>query len=167
MSYYRINIPETANFKPYNQGVTKRCRLSLLTNSALVIRFQMRGEGGSCRVSANEYSIAHHVTWSPNKLWRSTSIFNLCLQPSKYACMNSRSFFAKQGTARELKKTAYARNTGCVLVTLKGREREMGGWSRFQRMGSERTLLRGLLRKCRLFVKWLCLCRIRSGFRIQ
>jgi hypothetical protein len=42
------------------QGVTKRCRLSLLTNSALGIR----GEGGSCEVSANEYS----VTWSPNKL---------------------------------------------------------------------------------------------------
>ncbi len=28
------------------KGVTKRCRLSLLTNSALVIRVQMRGEGG-------------------------------------------------------------------------------------------------------------------------
>jgi hypothetical protein len=28
-------------------------------------------------VSANEYSCAHHVTWSPNKLWRSTSIFIL------------------------------------------------------------------------------------------
>ena len=33
--------------------------------------------GGSCGVSANEYSCAHHVTWSPNKLWKSTSIFNL------------------------------------------------------------------------------------------
>jgi hypothetical protein len=52
------------------QGVTKKCRLSLLTNSALVIRVQMRGEGGSCGVSANEYSCTHHVTWSPNKLWR-------------------------------------------------------------------------------------------------
>ncbi len=60
-----------------DQGVTKRCRLSLLTNSALVIRVQMRGEGGSCGVSANEYSCAHHVTLSPNKLWRSTSIFKL------------------------------------------------------------------------------------------
>jgi hypothetical protein len=59
------------------RGVTKRCRLSLLTNSALLIRVQMRGEGGSCGVSANEHSCAHHVTWSPNKLWRSTSIFNL------------------------------------------------------------------------------------------
>jgi hypothetical protein len=49
------------------------------------IRVQMRGdggEGGSCGVSANEYSCAHHVTWSPYKLWRSTSIFNLCLQHS-------------------------------------------------------------------------------------
>jgi hypothetical protein len=27
----------------YNQGVTKRCRLSLMTNSALIIRVQMRG----------------------------------------------------------------------------------------------------------------------------
>ncbi len=33
------------------QGVTKRCRLSLLTNSALVIRAQMRGEGRSFGVS--------------------------------------------------------------------------------------------------------------------
>jgi hypothetical protein len=55
-----------------SQGVTKRCRLSLLTNSALVIQVQMRGEGGSCGVSANEHSSAHHVTWSPIKLWRST-----------------------------------------------------------------------------------------------
>jgi hypothetical protein len=30
---------------------------------------------GCCGVSANENSCAHHVTWSPNKLWRSNSIF--------------------------------------------------------------------------------------------
>ncbi len=30
--------------------------------------------------SANEYGCAHHVTWSPNKLWRSNSIFNLWLR---------------------------------------------------------------------------------------
>ncbi len=60
------------------QGVKKKCRLSLLTNSALVIRVQMRGEGGVAGVSANEYSCAYHMTWSPNKLWRSNSIFNLC-----------------------------------------------------------------------------------------
>jgi hypothetical protein len=57
-------------------GVTKRCRLSLLTNSALV-----GGGGSGCGVSANEYSCALHLTWSPNKLWRPTSIFNLCLKP--------------------------------------------------------------------------------------
>ncbi len=65
---------------PYHQReVTKRCRLSLLTNSALVIR----GKGGSCGVSANEYSCAHHVTWRPNKLWRPISIFNLCVPPMR------------------------------------------------------------------------------------
>ncbi len=47
---------------PCSQWVTKRCRLSLLTNSALVISVQMRGEEGSCGVSANEYNCAHHVT---------------------------------------------------------------------------------------------------------
>jgi hypothetical protein len=35
------------------------------------------GGGGGCGVSANEFSCVHHVTWSPNKLWRSYSIFNL------------------------------------------------------------------------------------------
>jgi hypothetical protein len=61
----------------FSRGVTKRCPLSLLTNSALVIQAQMRGKGGRCGVSANEYTCAHHVTWSPNKLCRSTSIFNV------------------------------------------------------------------------------------------
>jgi hypothetical protein len=61
------------------QRVTKSCRLSFLNNNAPVIRVQMQGEGGSCGVSANEYSCAHHVTWSPKKLWRYTSIFNLCV----------------------------------------------------------------------------------------
>ncbi len=43
----------------------------------------MRGEGEiagsqpmSTAVLCNE--CAHHVTWSPNKLWRSTSVFSLC-----------------------------------------------------------------------------------------
>ncbi len=35
------------------------------------------GEGRVCEVSANEKCCAHHVTWSPNKLWRSNSMFNL------------------------------------------------------------------------------------------
>ncbi len=31
---------------------------------------------GCCWISANKYSCVHHMTWSPNKLWRSNSIFN-------------------------------------------------------------------------------------------
>jgi hypothetical protein len=61
-----------------HQGVTRRCRLSLLTNSTLIYQSKRGGMGRGCGVSANEYSYAHHVTWSPNKLWRSNSIFNLC-----------------------------------------------------------------------------------------
>ncbi len=38
------------------------------------------GGGGDCRVSTNEHSWAHHVTWSPNKLRKSNSIFNLWLR---------------------------------------------------------------------------------------
>ena len=40
------------------QGVTKRCRLSWLTNSALVSTIAGGGAGG-WRISANEYSCAH------------------------------------------------------------------------------------------------------------
>jgi hypothetical protein len=59
-------------------GVTKRCRLSLLTKTTPNNPVQRRG-GGGCGVSANEHSCAHHATCSQNKLWRSTSIFNLWL----------------------------------------------------------------------------------------
>ncbi len=51
------------------QGVTKRCRLSLLTNSALVYESKCDicvgiggWGGGGCGVSANEYSCAYHVS---------------------------------------------------------------------------------------------------------
>ncbi len=43
------------------QGVTKRCRLSLRTNSALVIRVQMRGEGGVA--GSRPMSTAVHIMW--------------------------------------------------------------------------------------------------------
>ncbi len=67
-----------------SQRVAKRCRLSLLTNSALVYESQCGGrEGVVGSQSANEYSCAHHVTWSPNKLWRSTSIFNIWYVPMR------------------------------------------------------------------------------------
>ncbi len=41
------------------------------------------GGWGELRISANEYSCAHHVTWSPNKLQRSTSIFSLWQEGTK------------------------------------------------------------------------------------
>jgi hypothetical protein len=47
-------------------------------NSVLENESQCGGMGGGgCGVSANEYSCAHHVEWSPNKLWRFISIFKL------------------------------------------------------------------------------------------
>ncbi len=45
----------------------------------------MREEGVGCWVSANENSCAHHVTWSPNKLWIYNSIFNLCYGPNLFS----------------------------------------------------------------------------------
>jgi hypothetical protein len=60
----------------YARGVTKRCRLSWLTNMRHRIWAQMRGgEEGGCRVSAQPMRTAVHR--SPNKLWRSNSIYNL------------------------------------------------------------------------------------------
>jgi hypothetical protein len=37
------------------------------------------GEGGGD--AGSQPMSAHHVTWSPSKLWRSTFIFNLCTSP--------------------------------------------------------------------------------------
>ncbi len=42
----------------------------------------MREEGLGGWVSANENSCAHHVTWSPNKLWISNSIFKFSWRPN-------------------------------------------------------------------------------------
>ncbi len=36
------------------------------------------------RVSANENSCAHHLAWSPIKLWISNSIFNLCSESLRF-----------------------------------------------------------------------------------
>jgi hypothetical protein len=46
---------------PLSQGVTKRCRLSWLTNSALVCEPKRGGGGGSCVVSANGYGCTVHT----------------------------------------------------------------------------------------------------------
>ncbi len=58
------------------QGVTKKCRLTLLTNSALVYESKCGGEGIA---GSRPMSTASHITWhaAQNKLWISTSIFNL------------------------------------------------------------------------------------------
>jgi hypothetical protein len=53
-------IVPTCQYCTY-QGVTKRCHLSWLTNSALVYDPEWEG-GGSCGVSANEFS----CTQEPN-----------------------------------------------------------------------------------------------------
>ncbi len=45
------------------QGVTKRCRLSLLTNSALVYESQCGGDGGGGVAGSQPMSIAVHITW--------------------------------------------------------------------------------------------------------
>ncbi len=60
--------------KPWNQGVTKRCRLSWLTNSALVYEPKCGGRGDLLGL------LSQWVDRSPNKLGRSNSIFNLCMK---------------------------------------------------------------------------------------
>ncbi len=67
--------------EPVSQGVTRRCRLYLNWPIApLVYEPKCGGGKGGCGVSADENSCAHHVTWCPNKLWISKSIFNPCCQ---------------------------------------------------------------------------------------
>ncbi len=50
-----------SNVKVFHQGVTKRCRLSGLTNSALVYEPKCGGRGGDCGISANEYRCTHRA----------------------------------------------------------------------------------------------------------
>jgi hypothetical protein len=57
----------------FNQGVTKRCRLSWLTNSDTV--YEPQCGGGGCVGSQPMSTLL--CTWSRNKLWRSNSISNL------------------------------------------------------------------------------------------
>jgi hypothetical protein len=59
------------------QGVTKRCRLSWLTNSALVYEPKCGRWGGGA--GSQPMSTVQLCTWSPNKLWRFNSIFYLCI----------------------------------------------------------------------------------------
>ncbi len=76
--------PESGPHTHTKQGVTKRCRLSWLTNSALVYEPKCGGRG-SCGVSANEIQLC---TWGPNKLWRSNFIFNLLHTHTRFWFLN-------------------------------------------------------------------------------
>jgi hypothetical protein len=77
------------------QGVTKRCRLSWMTNRALSPNAGGRGEFQGLSLMSTA------VQRSPNKLWISNSIFNLwvllmrstVLQLVEYACTDSVLFF--------------------------------------------------------------------------
>ncbi len=55
----QINSVEGVKGDTGMQGVKKRCRLSWLTNSALVYEPNCEGRGWGCGVSANEYNCAH------------------------------------------------------------------------------------------------------------
>ncbi len=64
-----------------DQWVTTRCRLSWLTNSALVYEPKCGGGGGVAGSQPMSTAVVHR---SPNKFWRSNSIFNLCTAKIKY-----------------------------------------------------------------------------------
>ncbi len=61
------------------QWGAKRCRLSWLTNSGLVYEPKCGGRGEGCSNAGSQpmSTAVHNSTWSPNKLWRSSSIFIL------------------------------------------------------------------------------------------
>ncbi len=62
-----------------NQGVTKRCRLSWLTNSGGLVYDPIPNAGWGRELrSLSQWE--HLYTWSSHKLWRSNSLFNLCSQ---------------------------------------------------------------------------------------
>ncbi len=59
------------------QGVTKRSRLSWLTNSALVYEPKCGGGGEAVVAGSQPMRMSTAVHWSPHKLWRSNFIFKL------------------------------------------------------------------------------------------
>ncbi len=72
-----VYLTDIILYLPTASGVIKRCRLSWLTNRALVYEPKAGGGGGGLRGLSQWVQLC---TWSPNKLWRSNSIFNLWLQ---------------------------------------------------------------------------------------
>ncbi len=68
----------------YTQRVTKRCRLSVLTNSALVYEPKCGGAGGG-EGGRGPSQWEQLCTWSLyTKLWRSNSTYKLCSKPHPY-----------------------------------------------------------------------------------
>jgi hypothetical protein len=65
---YRKSITKPGGYKEMSFILADQWRPSYMSLNA--------GKGGGgCGVSANENSGAHHVTWSPTKLWRSGFFF--------------------------------------------------------------------------------------------
>ncbi len=75
-------VPDPGDSKTYwSSGPTTLCKCPIVLGRGLqrdvfylcwpiappICESKCGGRGGSCGVSANEYSCAHHLTWSPNK----------------------------------------------------------------------------------------------------
>jgi hypothetical protein len=74
---WNIRSTERTQLRIENRGVTKRCRLSWLTNSALVYKPK---RGGRELWGLSQW--VQLCAWNSNKLWRSNSIFNLWIEPT-------------------------------------------------------------------------------------
>ncbi len=68
------------------QGVTERCRLSWLPNSALVYEPKCGGKGVA---GSRPMSTAVHMETAQINFWRFNSILNLCSNPSNYQCVGN------------------------------------------------------------------------------
>jgi hypothetical protein len=74
-------IPKPVVLKHVKQRVTKRCRLNWPITPSYTYEPKRGGRGGvGCVAGSQPMSTAIH--WSPNKLWRSNSIFNLWCENS-------------------------------------------------------------------------------------
>ncbi len=99
------------------QGVTKRCRLSLLTNSTLLMRVQMRGEGGKGVAGSRPMSTAVHITWHGAEKNFGILTYSMagCFLPVA-RCRNFGGKFWSVDRKRSLEKTARRSNSSALLV---------------------------------------------------
>ncbi len=112
----RIQCLMPASQLTYNQGVIKRCRLSWLTNSALVYETKCGGRGCGCGVSANEYSCTY--TQTSNKLWRSTVAPYLTFagQHTEPELLRSRGIDSMKSIPELLKSSRIQTQTGMISL---------------------------------------------------